>query len=136
MFTRFFKKPLKALKDKKYDDIIPLCTEIIESSEFDTLSSTKLEVLLLRATFYVLLGNYSAAIQDFENVLNSEDVSNDLKINALIKRADLYMRFKDSEMSFKDFELAISINSTCSDIYYHRGRVLRTLTMAAVSREN
>ncbi|XP_011052383.1 PREDICTED: mitochondrial import receptor subunit TOM70-like [Acromyrmex echinatior] len=34
------------------------------------------------------------------------------------------MRLKDSEMSFKDFELAISINSTCSDIYYHRGRAL------------
>ncbi|KAG5340582.1 TOM70 protein, partial [Acromyrmex heyeri] len=120
----FFKKPLKALKDKEYDDIIPLCTEIIKSPEFDTLSSTKLEVLLLRATFYVLLGDYSAAIQDFENVLNNEDVSDDLRINALIKRAELYMRLKDSEMSFKDFELAISINSTCSDIYYHRGRAL------------
>ncbi|KAG5315668.1 TOM70 protein, partial [Pseudoatta argentina] len=121
----FFKKPLKALKDKEYDDIIPLCTEIIKSPEFDTLSSTKLEVLLLRATFYVLLGDYSAAIQDFENVLNNEDVSDDLRINALIKRAELYMRLKDSEMSFKDFELAISINSTCSDIYYHRGRALK-----------
>ncbi|KYN27045.1 Mitochondrial import receptor subunit TOM70, partial [Trachymyrmex cornetzi] len=120
----FFKKPLKALKDKEYDDIIPLCTEIIKSPEFDTLSSTKLEVLLLRATFYVLLGDYSAAIQDFENVLNSEDMSDDLRINALIKRAELYMRLKDLEMSFKDFKLAISINSTCSDIYYHRGRAL------------
>jgi len=126
VFTRFFKKPLKALKDKEYDDIIPLCTEIIKSPEFDTLSSTKLEVLLLRASFYILLGDYSVAIQDFENVLNSEDVSDDLKINALIKRAELYIRLKDSEISFKDFELAISINSTCSDIYYHRRRVLRT----------
>ena len=97
MFTRFFKKPLKALKDKEYDDIIPLCTEIIKSPEFDTLSSTKLEVLLLRASFYILLGDYSAAIQDFENVLNNEDVSDDLKINALIKRAELHttQRFRN-----------------------------------------
>ena len=53
---RFFKKPLQALKDKKYDDVIPLCTEIIESPEFNSLPSTKLEVLLLRAKFYTLLG--------------------------------------------------------------------------------
>ncbi|KYN02396.1 Mitochondrial import receptor subunit TOM70, partial [Cyphomyrmex costatus] len=117
----FFKKPFKAFKDQKYDDIIPLCTEIIKSPEFETLSSTKLEILLLRATFYLLMGDYSAAIQDFENVLSNEDLSDDLRINVLIKRADLHMQLKYFEKSFEDFELAISINSTCSDIYYHRG---------------
>ncbi|XP_070528059.1 mitochondrial import receptor subunit TOM70 isoform X2 [Cardiocondyla obscurior] len=119
----FFKKPLKALKDTDYDEIIPLCTEIIEKPEFDTLSSFKLEVLLLRATFHLLLGEHDAAIQDFERILNSEDASDDVKINALIKRAALYMQLDNPEMTFRNFELAISINPTYSDIYHHRGQV-------------
>lgn len=124
MIIRFFKKPLQALKDTEYDDIIPLCTEIIKKPEFNTLSSFKLEVLLLRATFHLLLGEHDAAIQDFETVLNSKDASDDVKINALIKRAALYMQLDNPEMTFKDFESAISINPNYSDIYHHRGQVL------------
>lgn len=127
MIVRFFKKPLQALKDTEYDDIIPLCTEVIKSPEFDTLSSSKLEVLLLRATFHLLLGEHDAAIQDFESILNSENASNDVKTNALIKRAALYMQLDNPEMTFKDFDLAISMNPNYSDIYHHRGQVLRML---------
>lgn len=108
--------------------MIPLCTEVIKSPEFDTLSSSKLEVLLLRATFHLLLGEHDAAIKDFESILNNENASDDVKINALIKRAALYMQLDNSEMTFKDFELAISMNPNYSDIYHHRGQVLRTLT--------
>jgi len=127
---RFFKKPLQALKDAKYDDIIPLCTEIIESPEFNTLPSTKLEVLLLRATFYSLLGKYSPAFQDLECILNIEYASDDVKINALLKRANLHLKFMDLDMAFMNFELAININPHYSDIYYHRGQVLSTLILS------
>ncbi|KAG5348384.1 TOM70 protein, partial [Acromyrmex charruanus] len=119
----FFKKPLQALKDAKYDDIIPLCTEIIESPEFNTLPSTKLEVLLLRATFYSLLGKRSPAFQDLECILNIKYASDDVKINALLKKARLYLELDDLNMAFINFELAISINPHYSDIYYHRGQV-------------
>ncbi|KYN39743.1 Mitochondrial import receptor subunit TOM70, partial [Trachymyrmex septentrionalis] len=119
----FFKKPLQALKDTKYDDVIPLCTEIIESPEFNTLPSTKLEVLLLRATFYSLLGKSSSAFQDLECILNIEYASDDVKINALLKMAGLYLKFMDDlNMAFINFELAININPHYSDIYYHRGQ--------------
>ncbi|XP_011705806.1 PREDICTED: mitochondrial import receptor subunit TOM70-like, partial [Wasmannia auropunctata] len=119
----FLKKPLQALKDKKYDDIIPLCTEVIQRPEFDTLPSSRLEVLLLRATFYFLLSNVDSAIQDFEKILSSKDASVDVKTNVLIKRGDLYMHLKNLEMAFNDFELAINMNPSCSEIYYHRGWV-------------
>lgn len=119
----FLKKPLEALKNTDYDDIIPLCTEVIKRPEFDTLPSSRLEVLLLRATFYLLLGEHDAAIQDFESLLNNEDASDNVRINALIKRAALYMQLENPEMTFKDFELAISMNPTHSDIYHHRGQV-------------
>jgi len=86
-------------------------------------------VLLLRATFYLLLGEHDAAIQDFESILNSEDASDDVRINALIKRAALYVQLENPDMTFKDFDLAISINPSYSDIYHHRGQVLRILTL-------
>lgn len=123
-FIRFFKKPLEALKNAEYDDVIPLCTEIIQSAEFDKLPPSKLEVLLLRATFYVLSGDYVSAIQDFESILNNENVSDDIKICALVKRANIYMQLEIFEIAFKDFELAISINPHYGDIYYQRGQVL------------
>lgn len=119
----FLKKPLQAVKNMEYDDIIPLCTEIIKNPEFDMLSSSRLEVLLLRATFYLLLGEHDATIKDFENILNSKDASDDVRINALIKRAALYMQLDNPDMTFKDFELAISMNPSYSDIYHHRGQV-------------
>ncbi|XP_072755548.1 mitochondrial import receptor subunit TOM70 isoform X1 [Anoplolepis gracilipes] len=120
---KFLKKPLQALKNEEYDDIIPLCTEVIKSSEFNMLPSSKMEVLLLRGTFYLLLGNYDAATQDFESILNSEETSKDMKVNALIKRATLHLQLDNPDMSFKDFELAISMNPNSGDIYHHRGQV-------------
>lgn len=120
---QFFKKPLQALKDEEYDDIIPLCTEVIKSSEFNMLPSFKMEILLLRATFYLLLGEYNAAIQDFESILNNKETSKDVKVNALIKRATLHMQLENPDMTFKDFELAISINPNYGDIYHHRGQL-------------
>lgn len=104
--------------------MIPACTKIIESSEFNELPSTKTEVLLLRATFYLLLGKQHAAMQDIESILDSEDVPKDVKVNALIKRATLHMQLDNSEMAFNDFNLALNVNPACGDIYHHRGQVL------------
>ncbi|XP_029166313.1 mitochondrial import receptor subunit TOM70 [Nylanderia fulva] len=120
---KFFKKPLEALKNEEYDNIIPLCTEIIESLEFNTLPSSKMEVLLLRSTFHLLLGQHDASMKDFNNVLNSEESSKDVKVNALIKRATLYMQLDMPQMAFNDFELAINTNPSYGDIYHHRGQV-------------
>ncbi|XP_011694266.1 PREDICTED: mitochondrial import receptor subunit TOM70-like isoform X2 [Wasmannia auropunctata] len=121
----FLKKPLQALKDKKYDDIIPLCTEVIQRPEFDTLPSSRLEVLLLRATFYTLSSSVDSAIQDFEQILSSKDASNDVKTNILIKRGNLHAKLDNFGMAFKDFELAINMNPNYSEIYYHRGLVYK-----------
>lgn len=123
MIVRFLKKPLEALRDEDYDNIIPICTEIIESPDFNTLPTSKLEVFLLRGTFYVLVGKRDAALEDFARILNSEDASNNVKVNALIKKATLHMQFDTSEMSFNDFNQAINIDPNCAEIYHHRGQV-------------
>ncbi|XP_018371541.1 PREDICTED: mitochondrial import receptor subunit TOM70-like [Trachymyrmex cornetzi] len=117
----FFKKPLQALKNKEYNDIISLCTEVIENPGFEKLPPSKLEVLLLRSTFYYISRDHSAAIHDLDVILSSEDVCDDIRVNALIKTAHVYLVIGPPEMAFKVFELALTINPSCSDIYYHRG---------------
>lgn len=123
LHTRTFKKSLEALKEENFDDIIPLCTEVANSSEFNTLLY-KMEILLLRSTFYLLLGKHELAIQDLNTIINSDETSKNVKVNALIKRATLYMQIENSEMTFNDFELAVKTNPSYGDIYHHRGQVL------------
>lgn len=117
-----FMKALDAVAEQNYDDVIPLCTEELDSSESDTLPH-KMEILLLRATFYLLSGQHDAAIQDFETVVNSDTASTAVKVNALTKRATLYMQLEKPEKSFLDFEAAAKLDPTCGDIYHHRGQV-------------
>ncbi|KAL2747199.1 mitochondrial import receptor subunit TOM70 [Vespula maculifrons] len=117
-----FTKIMKALDDQDYDNIIPLCTNEIDSEQLEVLP-WKMEMLLLRATFYLLLGKHDAALEDFEKIINSTDASKEVKVNALIKRASLYMQLENPEKSFIDFDLAINLDPNCSDIYHHRGQI-------------
>lgn len=117
-----FRKALQAVKEEKYDDVIPLCTEELKNSESDTVPH-KMEVLLLRGSFLLLLGKHTEALKDFEAVIDSNTVPKALKVNALIKRAGLYMQLEELEKTFQDFELAAEIDPECGDIYHHRGRV-------------
>lgn len=120
---RGFAKVLEYVKEERYDDIIPLCTEQLNSSEPDTLPH-KMEILLLRATFYLLIGQHDAAIEDFGTIMNSDTVPKAVKVNALVKRATLHMQLESPEKSFCDFKLAIETDPDCSDIYSHKGQVL------------
>lgn len=113
---------MKTLEDQDYDNIIPLCTNEIDNKQLEVLP-WKMEVLLLRATFYLLLGKHDAALEDFEEIINSTDASKEIKVNALIKRASLYMQLENLEKCFIDFDLAVNLDPNCSGIYHHRGQV-------------
>lgn len=83
-----------------------------------------MEVLLLRGTFYTLLGLYDKGLSDFTTIVNSELQNiKEIKANALIKRSILYMQLESSEKCYEDFDKAIEADSECSDIYHHRGQV-------------
>ncbi|XP_043259662.1 mitochondrial import receptor subunit TOM70 [Colletes gigas] len=130
-----FAKILKCVKEQKYDDVIPLCTEEIDSSDPDTLPH-KMQALLLRATFYLLQAQYDAAIEDFGTIINSDNVSKDIKVNALIKRGSLYMQVERPEISLSDFDLAVELNPDCSDIYSLKGQVNMRTDNIEEAREN
>jgi import receptor subunit TOM70 len=44
-------------------------------------------------------------------------------VNALIKRASLYLQQEEAEKCTQDFATAISLDPSNADIYHHRGQV-------------
>ncbi|OXU29262.1 hypothetical protein TSAR_007507 [Trichomalopsis sarcophagae] len=118
-----FNKALTALKKQEYDDVIPLCTEELKNLATDEDSLHKMEVLVLRGTFYLLLGQHENALEDLSAVIGSDASSKELKVNALIKRASMFIQLESAEKSFNDFEDAEKIDPNCGDVYHNRGQV-------------
>ncbi|XP_058801674.1 mitochondrial import receptor subunit TOM70-like [Phymastichus coffea] len=118
-----FKQALLALKQQDYDNVIPFCTEELNSLAPDDNSLHKIEVVLLRGTFYLLLGQHENAANDLSAVINSDIASKELKVNALIKRASMFIQLENASQSFDDFENAVSLAPDCGDIYHNRGQV-------------
>ncbi len=63
-------KAKQYMEEENYDKIISECTKEIESGGRYTA-----EALLLRATFYLLIGNATAAQPDIDRVINMDDSS-------------------------------------------------------------
>lgn len=111
------------MEKQEYDEIIPLCTEELNKLEPDDNSIHKMKVLLLRGTFYLLLGLHDNALADLNAVITSDIASKELKVNALIKRASMYIQLESPEKSFTDFDNAKNLDPECGDIYHNRGQV-------------
>ncbi|KAF5294899.1 hypothetical protein FQR65_LT10697 [Abscondita terminalis] len=110
-----------AFATEEYDEIIPACTEEINSSEAE--SHYIFEALSLRASFYLLSGAHKSALEDFKTIVEAVDVDSKLKVNTLIKRGSLYMQLDNTSECLKDFATAIELAPDVSDIYHHRGQV-------------
>ncbi|CAG9135253.1 unnamed protein product [Plutella xylostella] len=112
-----FAKAKKALDTQDYDSVVDACTEEIKAD-----GKYKNEALLLRATFYLLLGRHDDAQADLAKVIDS-DASTKVKVNALIKRASLFTQLENTERCLEDFARAAELDPPNSDIYHHRGQV-------------
>ncbi|KAK4887620.1 hypothetical protein RN001_003891 [Aquatica leii] len=110
-----------AFATEQFDEIIPACTEEINSSESE--SHYIFEALSLRASFYLLSGAHKLALEDFKTIIEAIDVDSKLKVNTLIRRGSLYMQLENTADCLKDFSTAIDIAPEVSDIYHHRGQV-------------
>ncbi|XP_066590629.1 mitochondrial import receptor subunit TOM70 isoform X1 [Prorops nasuta] len=111
-----------ALKEQNFDDIILICTQQLKEIE-DEKDEYYMDLILLRATFSLLLGKHEDAFTDFETIITSRSASVKTKVNALIKRATLYMQMESVEKCYNDFTAAERLNPKCTDIYHHRGQV-------------
>uniref|UniRef100_A0A8C2ETI1 Mitochondrial import receptor subunit TOM70 n=1 Tax=Cyprinus carpio TaxID=7962 RepID=A0A8C2ETI1_CYPCA len=111
-------KAKQYMEEENYDKIISECTKEIESGGRYTA-----EALLLRATFYLLIGNATAAQPDLDRVINMDDASVKLRANALIKRGSMYMQQQQPQLSTQDFNIAAEIDPRNADVYHHRGQL-------------
>ncbi|XP_015124131.1 mitochondrial import receptor subunit TOM70 [Diachasma alloeum] len=127
---------VEAFKGEKYDDIISICTAEIEKSDIDV--PDKMKLLLLRGTFYLLLGQHEKAMDDLDAVISdkNESASREVRVNALIKRATMHMQLENPSQCFKDFERALATDPDCGDIYHHRGQVNLLLENVNEARED
>ncbi|XP_062905902.1 mitochondrial import receptor subunit TOM70 [Mobula hypostoma] len=111
-------KAKQYMEEENYDKIISECTK-----EIETKGKYVAEALLLRATFYLLIGNAAAAQPDLDMVISMEDANVKLRANALIKRGSMYMQQQQSKLSTQDFNMAADIDPQNADVYHHRGQL-------------
>ncbi|XP_044255644.1 mitochondrial import receptor subunit TOM70 [Tribolium madens] len=115
-----FLKAKLAFATEKYEEIIPACTEEINSSEAE--SPFKIEALSLRASFYFLTGSLNQALEDLTTII-ATDCDVKIKVNSLIKRASIYMQNEKLTECLEDFDKAAEIGPEISDVFHHRGQV-------------
>lgn len=113
----------QALKMEQYEQVLPHCEEEISSCGPQTA-----EAKLLRATFFILTKQQDLAMEDLTSLIGDETVGVKFRVNALIKRASLYIQqckdpSKDPQLSFDDFSRAVELDPENADIYHHRGQV-------------
>lgn len=110
---------------ENYDDVIPACTEEIESSESE--SDYKNEATLLRGTFQLLSGCFAEAQQDFDAIINNHEADKSLRVNALLKRASLNVQTEKKDNGLTDFAEAEKLDPTNADIYHQRAQIFTLL---------
>ncbi|CAF0873187.1 unnamed protein product [Adineta ricciae] len=113
----------EAFDEGRFTDIPSLCTQEIESSETSTY---ELEALLLRGSFYLLMGNYAEALDDFNKVISNPEASENLKLNAELKRANTKIHQRDLEGALQEYDQCINNHPFECSPRVHRG-MLKTL---------
>lgn len=113
-----------AFDRQDYDDVVPACTEEIETG---LQTEYHIPARLLRATFYVISGQFQEASEDLNYILAQKDIEKRVRVNALIKLASLDMQTDRTINCFENFTKAEEIDPTNSDLYHHRGQVYTLL---------
>lgn len=116
-----FVRAKRALDAERYEDVIPACTDEIESSESD--AAYKTEALLLRGTFNLLSGQQIEALMDLEQVADSAEAPIAYRVNAHVKIASLMVQNKNLESGMKHFGEAAALDADNPDVYHQRGQV-------------
>lgn len=113
---------IESYKNGRMEEVIPACTEEIDNELHEKENYIK-EALILRGTFWLLMGQYDDALVDLNKVINDKTCDSKLRSNALIKRASLQMQTENKDAAFEDFAKAVEIDESNPDIYHNRGQV-------------
>ncbi|EDV26147.1 uncharacterized protein TRIADDRAFT_24576 [Trichoplax adhaerens] len=106
------------LSQCNYENIIDYCTKEIDKD----FSPYRAEAYALRGTLRLLMTDSDSALEDFDKVLEFDDGSPRVKVNALIKRASYKLQQEKTNEAIADFSSALELDPENCDIYYHRGQ--------------
>ncbi|XP_033119641.1 mitochondrial import receptor subunit TOM70-like [Anneissia japonica] len=115
---RGYLKAKQLFHDGSYDEIVQNCIEEIEYR-----GKYQYEALLMKATFFLLMGQAEWAVPDLDELIKNEDAAKKLRANALIKRGSMHMQEGNSAAAMADFAAAVEIDPENPDIYHHRGQL-------------
>ncbi|XP_030383506.1 mitochondrial import receptor subunit TOM70 [Scaptodrosophila lebanonensis] len=122
---RGFLRARRAFEEQQFDEIIPACTEEIESSEAE--AQYKVEALLMRGTFHLLCGSYNDSKNDFDAIINNDYADPTLRAYAYMKRASLFIQLDQREKGLNDFDEAQKLKPDNPDVYHQRAQILLLL---------
>lgn len=104
---------------QEYHGIIEKLTEAVETGCVAFLP----HALLLRGTMFILWRQSEKALKDLTDVTNSKDISTEMVINALIKKASVFAGNSELEKLKSCFDKCLVLDSTSPDCLMHRARV-------------
>ncbi|XP_038062805.1 mitochondrial import receptor subunit TOM70-like [Patiria miniata] len=113
-----YRKAHRLFTNGDYNGVIEACDE-----EINTDGDKLAEALLMRATFYLLMGQAAEARPDLDRLIGMDESSKKLRANALIKRGSMHMQEGNSSDAMNDFATAVRIDPDNADIYHHRGQL-------------
>ena len=110
----------QAFDEGRFTDIPSLCTQELDSSHE---SLYELQTLLFRGSIYLLMGNYAEAIADFDTVIQNPEVSETMKMNAELKRANTKIHQRHLEGAMYEYDRCVSNHPNLCAPRVHRGMV-------------
>ncbi|KAK4704360.1 hypothetical protein P7C70_g1838, partial [Phenoliferia sp. Uapishka_3] len=106
-----------ALSAKAYNNAFTLFQEAL-SQDIST-PQAEAEALNMRATFYFIISDATAALAD----LDKSTTIWPGEVQSWVKKASVHMELGMPEEAMKDFEKALEIEPENPDVFYHRGQV-------------
>ncbi|SPP78841.1 mitochondrial import receptor subunit TOM70-like [Drosophila guanche] len=125
-----------AFRDQRFEDVIPACSEEIDSTEH--WARHKPEARLLRGTFHLLCGSFAECQQDFEALIGDADADATLRAYALIRSGALRLQLQQQDEALDAFEQAARLAPDNPDLYHQRALIhskLQDLEAALVDFE-
>ncbi|EDW27066.1 GL16436 [Drosophila persimilis] len=117
---RGFHRALSAFHKEQFADVIPSCTEEIDSSEADY----KMEALLMRGTFQLFRGACEEGKQDVDAVLQKIHANVQLRISTYLWSAVLQVLLGKKEEGLEILEQAEKWHPNNADLFYQRALLL------------
>ncbi|KAI6655571.1 Mitochondrial import receptor subunit TOM70-like [Oopsacas minuta] len=116
--TEPFWQAITKIRNRQYKDIVQLTTQAISTG----CRVFQCHALLMRATFNIILCNYTEVKEDVNTLLMNDDISSQMRIGAILRRACAREAVGEFDAALSDFEMALKIDPNSDSVYLVRSK--------------